>query len=1047
MRTFASLLQQRQVDYFVDRETELGVFLKMFESFAPHRLLFVKGIGGIGKSALLAKFKTFSLERNFPTVYLDLSSYASGLDLMFSVRDQLREYIVAGSSLVEYAYHLDRIQTIINQVYSASSFLAQAKTHGEMQSPLSISAFLPDIPSITVTQPDLASTEAKSRHKSRWRHILVTYFNDSELRDLCFELGVDYDSLSGETRDDKARELIAHCERHGRIAEFLAAGKQLRTDVHWDDVPKVEDTLLRSLCPPSEQPPGGQSHGKISEADKRVLSVAQETLTALLVRSFNDLAVKFGHVVLLLDTYELVGVLDDWLRVELLPNLHEYAVVVIAGRSVPGKAWTAWRPLIREIELVNLKTPAVKEYLEKRGISEGKLANDIIEFTKGHPLCLALSVDVGQQDLETPEDFRASDKFLVMQSLLESAMCYAIRSDLENLILVGVVVRHFNFDLVHELTLATEDMFERMIGFSFVSVHPQGFEFHDLVRDYFLEQLKTLYPKRYQDINRLALEYYTALTRVLPGREHKQAALEVLYHQLALDEKIGLTLFQGLFEPAARIYDTAFCEELVGLVQSVQLTQSTSKAWLKYYQSILEGRRGHWHQQKKLCTEILREHPLPIELRLRTTMDLGNINMRDGRTVLAENLLCEGLDSLSTTKDEVLVGDYQFELAKVYRWRNKWQLSLTAYQKAEQLFRKHDRISRVGETLMHVGVLHQLKGNFIKAVEFLKRSLAIFWETENEYGYSRATFNLAWTYALIGQWDTALDLANASLETAKRLGTEHSAASILVILADLYRLQYESEKAEAALNQSLEIIERLSYDVYRGMLHRSWALLSEQKRNWSEAESHFHSSLAAYEGSSSPAEMALTLVQWGNYEFRLGRLDSAETKFNQVLHITKDYENHYAEVMAYIGLAMISDGRNEISRDYLNIAESLSITHKYYDQLSRVNFLRAKIQLDSNPSEAHHLFFIACLQSAKYNRRFFYMNIPDAVCQVCGCELVDLRCSQQSRNLVQGTLSFARSGIPDDIDTSLSSETTFVIGCLEAGIGEIEKGKRTKNLL
>jgi AAA+ ATPase superfamily predicted ATPase len=44
--------------------------------------------------------------------------------------------------------------------------------------------------------------------RSRLRYILDTYFNESELRVLCADLSVDYDSLFGESKADKARELI-----------------------------------------------------------------------------------------------------------------------------------------------------------------------------------------------------------------------------------------------------------------------------------------------------------------------------------------------------------------------------------------------------------------------------------------------------------------------------------------------------------------------------------------------------------------------------------------------------------------------------------------------------------------------------------------------------------------------------------------------------------------------------------------------------------------------------------------------------------------------
>lgn len=45
-------------------------------------------------------------------------------------------------------------------------------------------------------------------------------FSDSELRDLCFELHIDYESLPGEGKAAKARELVSYCERRDRLPDL-----------------------------------------------------------------------------------------------------------------------------------------------------------------------------------------------------------------------------------------------------------------------------------------------------------------------------------------------------------------------------------------------------------------------------------------------------------------------------------------------------------------------------------------------------------------------------------------------------------------------------------------------------------------------------------------------------------------------------------------------------------------------------------------------------------------------------------------------------------
>jgi|GEM_PF-2272056 len=52
---------------------------------------------------------------------------------------------------------------------------------------------------------------------------MITSFSFSEVKDLCFSLGIDPDSVPGETKPDKIRELILMCERRGREDELIKA--------------------------------------------------------------------------------------------------------------------------------------------------------------------------------------------------------------------------------------------------------------------------------------------------------------------------------------------------------------------------------------------------------------------------------------------------------------------------------------------------------------------------------------------------------------------------------------------------------------------------------------------------------------------------------------------------------------------------------------------------------------------------------------------------------------------------------------------------------
>lgn len=73
------------------------------------------------------------------------------------------------------------------------------------------------------------------------RKMIDKHFIEEELRDLCFELRVDYEGdLEGKGKRAKARELVVYCDRQGHLAELMEQCRKLRPDAPWDDVTRAK---------------------------------------------------------------------------------------------------------------------------------------------------------------------------------------------------------------------------------------------------------------------------------------------------------------------------------------------------------------------------------------------------------------------------------------------------------------------------------------------------------------------------------------------------------------------------------------------------------------------------------------------------------------------------------------------------------------------------------------------------------------------------------------------------------------------------------------
>jgi hypothetical protein len=71
---------------------------------------------------------------------------------------------------------------------------------------------------------------------AKLRHYISQYFDETELRDICFDLGVDYPDLRGQGRKDKSRELVLHLDRRQRIPELVDICRRQRPNVEWPNL-------------------------------------------------------------------------------------------------------------------------------------------------------------------------------------------------------------------------------------------------------------------------------------------------------------------------------------------------------------------------------------------------------------------------------------------------------------------------------------------------------------------------------------------------------------------------------------------------------------------------------------------------------------------------------------------------------------------------------------------------------------------------------------------------------------------------------------------
>lgn len=261
-----------------------------------------------------------------------------------------------------------------------------------------------------------------------------------------------------------------------------------------------------------------------------------------------------GRSIFLIDTYEMLAPLDEWLREGFLSRLSANVLTVLAGRHPPTSTWrtdAGWQALLHPLSLRNLSPEQSRTYLTKREIPVAQ-HQAILGFTHGHPLALSLVADIfaqGQDLYFQPEAVPSVIKTL-LEKFVQEVPSPAHRRALEACAMVRLTTEAslavmLGISDVHEL-------FEWLRGLSFIESGRIGLFPHDLAREVLATDLRWRNPDWYAELHQRARTYYT--TRL--QQTHDQEQHRILFDYIFLHRDNPAVRPQFTWQDSSLLTDT-----------------------------------------------------------------------------------------------------------------------------------------------------------------------------------------------------------------------------------------------------------------------------------------------------------------------------------------------------------------------------------------------------------------------------------------------------------------------------------------------------------
>ena len=92
------------------------------------------------------------------------------------------------------------------------------------------------------------------------RDVLHDYYSKGEIRTLCYDLFIDYDSLGGRGRSENITELVAYAQRHARLEELATYVRKTRPHVSINTTNTPPPQLASPVSSAQQAPPQTNIH-------------------------------------------------------------------------------------------------------------------------------------------------------------------------------------------------------------------------------------------------------------------------------------------------------------------------------------------------------------------------------------------------------------------------------------------------------------------------------------------------------------------------------------------------------------------------------------------------------------------------------------------------------------------------------------------------------------------------------------------------------------------------------------------------------------------
>jgi len=227
-------------------------------------------------------------------------------------------------------------------------------------------------------------------------------------------------------------------------------------------------------------------------------------------------------------------------------------------------------------------------------------------------------------------------------------------------------------------------------------------------------------------------------------------------------------------------------------------------------------------------------------------------------------------------------------MAIIYYTQNKYDSAQLYYNEALKIAEALKDKESVYLYLTNLGNVFYSKGNTEKALEYYFRSLDA---APSEESKTSAYQNIGIMNEITGNYIKALEFYLKALKLHELVGNKEGLASSYSSIASIYRYRKQYDQCFYYLNKALVINEEIKDQSGISLIYYNMAAIYEDKKEYAKALDHYQRSLTIREAAGDQSAIASSLLGIGNVYLSLGKNDEAFKNLSRALEIDRRIGN------------------------------------------------------------------------------------------------------------------------------------------------------------